>query len=107
MEFVHQGGDVKNVLLRRTTPPNRVFKGSIFVTFSDVPSAKEFANTESLSSFKDQPLTKMMQEIYWANKKKEQQEKRSQVKAIKQEMKQKTVKSNKQSREGASFVKVD
>lgn len=43
----------------------RQFKGSIFATFVDRETAEKFVKDEDSKTFKDKPLTKLLQDEYW------------------------------------------
>lgn len=85
-ELVFPRGNVKNILMRRLKK-ERTFKGSVFVTFADVETAKKFADDPAPLTFKDQPLEKMMQDDYWKKKTALNKEKREAQKALKQQKK--------------------
>lgn len=64
MEFLSPYGKVVNVVMRRLKT-TKVFKGSIFATFSDKDAAESFVKNEEAQKFKDVELIRMMQNDYW------------------------------------------
>jgi lupus La protein len=104
LEFVGKFGTVKNVLMRRTKP-GRVFKGSIFATFTDRETAEKFVKNEETKQFKGNDLTKLMQDEYWVRKTKETKERRLAEKSVKSTMKQQAVEEQKKSALGSHFIK--
>jgi len=88
LKFVRQSGEVHNVLMRKTFEKEkgvpRVFKGSVFITFKDLETAKHFIADESTNKFNDIELIKKMQEEYWVQKREAVQKSREEAKAVKQ-----------------------
>lgn len=84
--FVGQFGTTQNIVMRKTkggkeTP--RIFKGSVFVTYSNQEEAKKLAAIEELK-FKDtHELIHMMQDDYWASKYNERQKQKEKKKQMK------------------------
>jgi lupus La protein len=80
--FLAPHGNVQNVVMRRLTK-ERTFKGSIFATFDTREIAEKFVKDESSMTYKDKPLTKMLQDEYWTAKVKASKEKRQAEKQAK------------------------
>jgi lupus La protein len=92
-EFVDQYGVVKNVLMRRTKTENdepRVFKGSVFVTFADLDTAKKLASIQDLK-YKDIPLVNKMQDQHFVDKKSEIKKRKDAAKVVKHVQKNKII----------------
>lgn len=83
ISFVEPFGPVESVN-RRATKDHK-FKGSCFIIFKDEETCKKFVELESLK-YKDIELVKKFQEVYFADKKKEIEER----KKFKKEKKEKT-----------------
>lgn len=71
----------------RRTKVGKIFKGSVFVTFGDKETALKFVENEATKKYKDIEMTKLMQETYWANKQKQQKEKKAAEKKVKSNQK--------------------
>jgi len=87
IKFMETLGPIDSVI-RRTTKDHK-FKGSCFVVFKDLDSAKKFVELESVK-YKDFELNKKMQNDYHADKKKEIEER----KRIQKEKKEAIVKES-------------
>jgi len=71
--------NVENVAMRHwfdKKTKEKHFKGSVFVTFKDVASAKTFIEAEDVK-YKEEPLIRMFQKPYFEMKSKEMEEKRA------------------------------
>ncbi|KAJ1367343.1 hypothetical protein KIN20_028239 [Parelaphostrongylus tenuis] len=68
MDFAKKYGRVENVLMRRTKQ-DRIFKGSVFVTYRTRAEAEEAQKDDA--KFGEIQLTKMMQDDYWTMKNQE------------------------------------
>ncbi|CAJ0592413.1 unnamed protein product [Cylicocyclus nassatus] len=80
MTFAKKFGQVENVLMRRTKP-DRVFKGSVFITYKTREEAEKAQKDDA--KFGEIELKKMMQDDYWAMKNQESKEKRQAEKLAK------------------------
>ncbi|CAJ0920643.1 unnamed protein product, partial [Mesorhabditis belari] len=80
-EWAKKYGHVDNVLMRRTKP-DRVFKGSVFITYKTREEAESAQKSEDKFGG-DTELFKLMQDDYWAQKNRETKEKRANEKAMK------------------------
>jgi hypothetical protein len=63
--------------MRRSTP-ERIFNGSIFATFDTRELADKFVKDETSMTYKEKPLTKMLQEEYRAIKNKDKKDNKKQ-----------------------------
>ncbi|KHJ87344.1 la domain protein [Oesophagostomum dentatum] len=81
MTFAKKFGQVENVLMRRTKP-ERIFKGSVFITYKTREEAEKAQKDDA--KFGEIELKKMMQDDYWAMKNQESKEKRQAEKMAKQ-----------------------
>ncbi|KIH52927.1 la domain protein, partial [Ancylostoma duodenale] len=68
MAFARKYGKVENVLMRRTKP-DRIFKGSVFITYKTREEAEKAQKDDA--KFGEIELTKMMQDDYWTMKNQE------------------------------------
>ncbi|EYC26593.1 hypothetical protein Y032_0010g853 [Ancylostoma ceylanicum] len=80
MAFARKYGKVENVLMRRTKP-DRIFKGSVFITYKTREEAEKAQKDDA--KFGEIELTKMMQDDYWTMKNQESKEKRQAEKMAK------------------------
>ncbi|VDM65730.1 unnamed protein product [Strongylus vulgaris] len=80
MTFAKKFGQVENVLMRRTKP-DRIFKGSVFITYKTREEAEKAQKDDA--KFGEIELKKMMQDDYWAMKNQESKEKRQAEKLAK------------------------
>jgi len=92
IEFFHGGFEnVLNVYMRMyfdKKTKERHFKGSVMVTFKDVANAQKLVALEEIK-YKDEPLIKKFQKVYFEDKSKEMDEKRK----LKQQNKEKVMKA--------------
>ena len=108
MEFLKDFGEVKNVVMRRSNPTKdgspRIFKGSVFATYSDIETAKKLAEIQSLK-YKDLPIINKMQDQYMVDKKKDTSERRAAEKEVKQIKKKEVIDSQNKSTFQSFFIK--
>lgn len=102
MTFASKYGKVENVLMRRTKP-DRVFKGSVFVTYKTRAEAEKAQKDDA--KFGEIELTKMMQDDYWTMKNQESKEKRQAEKLAKASKKYAEHAEKLQAKTAAHFVK--
>ncbi|KAI6201326.1 hypothetical protein M3Y96_00829800 [Aphelenchoides besseyi] len=95
---------VHNVVMRRLHK-ERTFKGSVFVTFADVETAKKFVDDSNHTTFKDKPMTKLMQDDYWKKKSSENKVKKEERKSAKEAKKLEQIAEQERSVLAAHFVK--
>ncbi|XP_050306863.1 la protein homolog [Anthonomus grandis grandis] len=81
INFMEEYGPAESVI--RRTDSNHKFKGSCFIVFKDVETAKKFVELESVK-FKDNELLRKMQQDYHSDKKKEIEDRKKQNKEKKQ-----------------------
>jgi hypothetical protein len=100
-EFLKGYGTVQNIVMRtrKTEEGKRIYKGSSFITFSDVETAQKFASLSDLK-FKEIALINKMQDNYVADKK----EKRKDEKELKRKMKTELIKEQKKAFDQPHFV---
>jgi lupus La protein len=82
LEFFSKYGKVENCLMRRTKGDNRVFKGSVFVTYPSREICKAIIESDSLK-YGDVELTKLFESDYFAKKKSDFQERKLEQKSQK------------------------
>ncbi|VDO89370.1 unnamed protein product [Haemonchus placei] len=102
MKFASKYGQVENVLMRRTKP-DRIFKGSVFITYKTREEAEKAQKDDA--KFGEIELTKMMQDDYWSMKNQETKEKRQAEKMAKTAKKIAEQAEKMQAKVNAHFVK--
>ncbi|KJH45333.1 la domain protein [Dictyocaulus viviparus] len=102
MDFAKKFGQVENVLMRRTRP-DRIFKGSVFITYKTRAEAESAQKDDS--KFGDIQLVKMMQDDYWTMKNQESKEKRHAEKMAKNAKKYAEHAEKLHAKNSAHFVK--
>ncbi|VDL74647.1 unnamed protein product [Nippostrongylus brasiliensis] len=102
MSFARKYGKVENVLMRRTKP-DRVFKGSVFITYKTRAEAESAQKDDA--KFGEIQLTKMMQDDYWTMKNEESKERRQAEKLAKASKKFAENAEKSQAKSSAHFVK--
>lgn len=100
--WAKQFGALENVLMRRTKP-DRIFKGSVFVTYKTREEAEKAQ--KDTGDFGETKLVKMMQDDYWALKNRETKEKRAAEKAVKSGKNYCANEEKKHAKDQAVFVK--
>ncbi|KAI6214998.1 hypothetical protein M3Y94_00333700 [Aphelenchoides besseyi] len=78
---------VQNVVMRRLQKRKKTFKGSVFVTFADVETAKKFVDDSNHETFKDKPMTKTLtgkRSQRKTNRKKEERKSAKEAKKLEQ-----------------------
>ncbi|KAK6728310.1 hypothetical protein RB195_005756 [Necator americanus] len=102
MTFAKKYGQVENVLMRRTKP-DRIFKGSVFITYKTREEAEKAQKDDA--KFGEIELTKMMQDDYWTMKNQESKQKRQAEKMAKTAKKAAEHAEKLQAKVNAHFVK--